>query len=83
MGAMCVAGTLELVEVVEDLVEKTGWHIWLSAQTTGIVIGALKKGDMSVEIMMVSMAFIIKSFELIDVFCFYFLVLVFLDSIDE
>ena len=48
---------------------KMGWHIWLSAQTTGIVISVVKKVDTSVEIMMASMAYIIKSFELTDVFC--------------
>ena len=62
---------------------KTGWHIWLSAQTTGIVIGVVEMVVMSVEIMMASISFIIQSFKLIDLFCFYLLVLVFFDSVDE
>ena len=56
---------------------KTGWHIWLSAQTTGIVINVVKMVVMSVEIMMASILFIIQSFELFNLFCFYLLVLVF------
>ena len=38
---------------------------------------------MSGDIMMASMNFVVKLLELIDLFCFYFLVAVVFDSMDE
>ena len=61
----------------------TGWHIWLATQTAGIVINVVKTVDVSVEIMMASMSFVVKPFELIDLFCFYLLVSVLFDFVDE
>ena len=62
---------------------KTGWHIWLSTQTAGIVINVVKTVVVSVKIMMASITFKIQSFKLIDLFCFYFLMSVLFDSVDE
>ena len=62
---------------------KTGWHIWLSAQTTGIEISVVEMVSMSVEIMMASISFVIQSLELIDLFCFNLLMSVLFDSVDE
>ena len=61
----------------------TGWHIWLAAQTAGITISVVEKVVTSVEIMMASLDFVVKSLKLIDLFCFYFLVSLFFDSVDE
>ena len=47
------------------------------------MIGVVKMVVVSVEIMMASMSFVIQPFELIDLFCFYLLVLVLFDFIDE
>ena len=62
---------------------KTGWHIWLSAQSTGIVVDVVEMVGMPVEIMMASISFIVQSFKLFDVFCFYFLVSVLFDFVDK
>ena len=83
VGAMDVAATLEVVEEVEDLGENTGWHDWLSAQTIGIVIDVVKMLVVSGEIMMASISFEIQLLELILLFCFYFVVSVLFDPIDE
>ena len=61
----------------------TGWHSWLAAQTAGIMIDVVETVDVSVEIMMASMSFVVKPFELIDLFCFYLLVSVLFDFVDE
>ena len=45
--------------------------------------GVVEAVVMSVEIMMASMSFVIQPFELIDLFCFYLLVLVLFDFVDE
>ena len=55
----------------------------VGTQTAGIVIGVVEKVVTSGEIMMASMDFVVKSLELIDLFSFYFLMLVFFDSVDE
>ena len=62
---------------------KTGWHIWLATQTTGIVISVVKMVVVSVEIMMASISFVIQPFELINLFCFYLLMSVLFDFVDE
>ena len=61
----------------------TGWHIWLSAQTAVIVIDVVKNIVASGEIMMVSMDFVVKPLELIDLFGFDFVVAMVFDSVDE
>ena len=47
------------------------------------MIGVVEKGVVTGEIMMASMNFEVKLLELIDLFCFYFLMLMVLDSMDE
>ena len=61
----------------------TGLHIWLATQTTGIIIGVVEMVVMSVEIMMASMSFVIQPFKLINLFCFYLLMSVLFDFVDE
>ena len=46
----------------------TGWHIWLAAQTSVIVIDVVENLVVPGEIMMVSMDFVVKMLELIDLF---------------
>ena len=60
----------------------TGWHIWLAAQTAGVMIGVVKTVVMSVEVMMASMSFVIQPFELLNLFCFYLLMSVLFDFVD-
>ena len=55
--AMGVAGTLEVKELLGWSGRKVGWHIWLSAQSFGIVVDVVETGVMPVEIMMVSISF--------------------------
>ena len=47
------------------------------------MINVVKKLVMSVEIMMASMDFVVKSLELIDMFSFDFVVLMFFNFVDE
>ena len=47
------------------------------------MIGVVEKGVVPGDIMMASMNFEVKPLKLIDLFCFYFVVLVALDSMDE
>ena len=82
VGAMGVAGTVVGLEVVVEVLEKTGWHILVSAQGV-LVVDIVEICCMPVEIMMVSMTFKIKSFKLIDVFCFNFAMSVVLHFVDE
>ena len=59
------------------------WHIVVSAQTIVFSIDVVTIVEMSGEIMMASIYFVIQSFELIDLFCFNFAVSVFFDLVDE
>ena len=61
----------------------TRWHIWLATQTSVIVIDVVKNIVMPGEIMMVSMDFVVKMLELIDLFCFDFVVVMVFYSVDE
>ena len=61
----------------------TGWHIWLAAQTSVIVIDVVENIVVPGEIMMVSMDFVAKTLKLIDLFCFDFVVAMVFYSEDE
>ena len=61
----------------------TGWHIRLAAQTSVIVIDVVKNIVVPGEIMMVSMDFVVKMLELINLFCFDFVVAMVFYSVDE
>ena len=47
------------------------------------MIDVVKRAVTSGEIMMASMDFVVKVLKLINLFCFYFVVSVFFDSVDE
>ena len=83
VGGLGVARTLEEMERCGRSRRNTGWHICLAAQTAVVVIYVVEKGVMSGDIMMASMNFVVKPLELIDLFCFYFLMAVVFDSMDE
>ena len=61
----------------------TGWHIWLSAQTAIVVIDIVKGIVMPGEIMVVSMDFVVKALELINLLGFYFVMVMVFNSVDE
>ena len=61
----------------------TGWLIWLAAQTSVIVIGVVENIVVPGEIMMESMDFVVKMLELIDLFCFDFVMVMVFYSVDE
>ena len=61
----------------------TGWHIWLSAQPAIVVIDVVEGIVMPGEIMMVSMDFVVKVLELIDLLGFYFVMAMVFNSVDE
>ena len=61
----------------------TGWHIWLATQTAVVLIDVVEKMVTSGDIMMASMNFVVKPLELINLSCFYLLVMMVLDSMDE
>ena len=61
----------------------TGWHIWLATQTAIVVINVVETRVISGDIMMVSTDFVMKALELINLFSFYFLMVMVLDSVYE
>ena len=72
VGAIGVAGTLEVEELLVDLVEKLDGTFDCHTQSLKVMVNVAKIVVMPVEIMMVSISFKVQFFELINVFLFNF-----------
>ena len=82
VGAMGVAGTVDWVEMGVGSPGKTGWHIAVSTQSV-LLVNVLEIYCLPGEIMMVSITFEIKPFELIKLSSFCFIMPMFFYSVDK
>ena len=82
-GGTGVAGTLEVMEGVEVLGELLDGTFGWPLKPLVTVIGVVENIVVPAVIMMVSMDFVVKLLELINLFCFDFVVTMVFYSVDE